>query len=122
MSETAHRNVVESVEGLIGDTPLLRLDGVAENLLGKVEAANAYSVKDRIAREMIDEVRGVTADEAREAARRLGREAGLLVGVSSGAALAAATEYATEQPGETVVVVLPDTGERYLSTGLFDQP
>ncbi|AXG08943.1 cysteine synthase A [Haloplanus rubicundus] len=304
MSETAHRNVVESVEGLIGDTPLLRLDGVAENLLGKVEAVNAYSVKDRIAREMIDaaegsgdlppggtvveatsgntgiglatvavargydcaltmpesmseerrtmlaalgadleltpaeegmgganrraeelaaaddavlvgqfeneanprahrtttgpeirratggdvdavvagvgtggtitglgeyfvergddvttvavepassptiteacsdghdiqgigpgflpdvvrtdlidEVRGVTADEARTAARRLGREAGLLVGISSGAALAAATAYATEHPTETTVVILPDTGERYLSTDLFD--
>jgi cysteine synthase A len=304
MSETAHRNVVASVEGLIGDTPLLRLDGFAENLLGKVEAANAYSVKDRIAREMIDaaeasgdlppggtvveatsgntgiglatvaaargydcvltmpesmseerrtmlaalgadleltpaeegmgganrraeelaaaddavlvgqfeneanprahrtttgpeirratggdvdavvagvgtggtitgvgeyfaergddvttvavepassptitaqcgdghdiqgigpgflpdvlrtdlldEVRGVTADEARAVARRLGREAGLLVGVSSGAALAAATAYATEHPTETTVVVLPDTGERYLSTDLFD--
>jgi cysteine synthase A len=69
---------------------------------------------------LIDEVRKVTADEARTAARRLGREAGLLVGISSGAALAAATAYATEHPAETTVVVLPDTGERYLSTGLFE--
>ncbi|WP_251342052.1 cysteine synthase A [Haloplanus halophilus] len=69
---------------------------------------------------LIDEVRAVTAAEAREAARRLGREAGLLVGVSSGAALAAATAYAADHPAETTVVILPDTGERYLSTGLFE--
>lgn len=70
--------------------------------------------------DLIDEVRAVDADEARRATRRLGREAGLLVGISSGAALAAATEYATAHPGETTVVVLPDTGERYLSTDLFE--
>ncbi|WP_251328852.1 cysteine synthase A [Haloplanus pelagicus] len=70
---------------------------------------------------LIDEVRAVTAEEARAAARRLGREAGLLVGISSGAALAAATEYATANPSETTVVVLPDTGERYLSTDLFEE-
>jgi len=304
VNEMDHRTVVESVEGIIGETPLLRLDGFAENLLGKVEAANPYSVKDRIAREMIDaaeragdllsggtiveatsgntgiglaavaaardydcvltmpesmseerrtmlaalgaeleltpaeegmgganrraaeladaddavlvgqfeneanprahrtttgpeiwrttggdvdavvagvgtggtvtgvgeyfadrdadvrivavepessptiteqcadghdiqgigpgflpgvlrtkfvdEVRAVTGEEARTAARRLGREAGLLVGISSGAALAAATDYATAHPSETTVVVLPDTGERYLSTDLFE--
>jgi cysteine synthase A len=301
MSETVERNVVDSVEELIGETPLLRLDGFADGLLGKVEAANPYSVKDRIARAMIDaaersgdlqpggtiveatsgntgiglaavaaargydcvltmpesmseerrtmlaalgaaleltpaeegmgganrraeelataddavlvgqfeneanprahrettgpeirratgggvdavvagvgtggtvtgvgesldeavrmiavepessptitaqcsdghdiqgigpgflpevlrtdlidEVRAVGSDEARDAARRLGREEGLLVGISSGAALAAAAEYATEHPGETTVVVLPDSGERYLSTALFD--
>jgi cysteine synthase A len=305
MSDPGQRNVVESVEGLIGETPLVRLDEFADNLLGKVEAANAYSVKDRVARgmidaaeeagalppggtvveatsgntgiglatvsaargydcvltmpesmsaerrtvlaalgadvaltpaeagmggaarraeelaaaddavlvgqfenaanprahrqttgpeiyrdtagevgavvagvgtggtitglaecfadrdpgvttvavepassptiteqctdghdiqgigpgfvpevlrtDLIDEVRGVTAEAARTATRRLGQTTGLLVGISSGAALAAATEYATEHPEETTVVVLPDTGERYLSTGLFDE-
>jgi len=70
--------------------------------------------------ELVDEVRGVTGDTARDAARRLGREAGLLVGISSGAALAAATDYATTHPAETTVVILPDTGERYLSTDLFE--
>jgi len=69
--------------------------------------------------ELIDEVRQVTAAEAKATARELGHEEGLLVGISSGAALAAATAYADEHPGETVVVVLPDTGERYLSTDLF---
>jgi cysteine synthase A len=70
--------------------------------------------------DLLDEVRAVTAEEARAAARRLGREAGLLVGISSGAALAAAADYATANPSETTVVVLPDTGERYLSTDLFE--
>lgn len=69
---------------------------------------------------LVDEIRAVDAADAKSAARRLGREAGLLVGISSGAALTAATEYATEHPDETTVVVLPDTGERYLSTDLYD--
>lgn len=77
-------------------------------------------VPDVLRTELVDEVRSVAADDARAAARRLGREAGLLVGISSGAALAAATAYATVHPDETTVVVLPDTGERYLSTDLFD--
>ncbi|MFB6307940.1 MAG: cysteine synthase A [Haloarculaceae archaeon] len=72
-------------------------------------------------RELIDEVRTVSKDAAVEAARTLGREEGLLVGISSGAALSAAAEYAREHPEETTVVVLPDTGERYLSTDLFEE-
>ncbi len=70
--------------------------------------------------DLIDDVRAVGAEEAKSAARHLGRSEGLLVGISSGAALAAAQEYAREQPDELVVVVLPDTGERYLSTDLFE--
>ncbi|MFC6730650.1 pyridoxal-phosphate dependent enzyme, partial [Natronoarchaeum mannanilyticum] len=52
--ERSDEAVAESVDELIGGTPLLRLDSVAENLYGKVEASNPYSVKDRIAREMLD--------------------------------------------------------------------
>jgi len=77
-------------------------------------------VPDVLDRDLIDEVRAVAGEEATATARRLGREEGLLVGVSAGAALAAATDYAREHPGETTVVVLPDTGERYLSTDLYD--
>ncbi|MFB6227798.1 MAG: cysteine synthase A [Halobacteriales archaeon] len=69
--------------------------------------------------ELIDEVRAVCGTEAKTAARELARSEGLLAGISSGAALAAATEYADENPGELVVVVLPDSGERYLSTDLY---
>jgi cysteine synthase A len=68
-----------------------------------------------------DEIQRVDVAQARAAARRLARAEGLLVGVSSGAALHAATVVAArpEHAGATVVVVLPDTGERYLSTPLF---
>lgn len=69
--------------------------------------------------DLVDETRAVDAETAKETARELGRSEGLLVGISSGAALAAAVEYADEHPTELVVVVLPDTGERYLSTDLF---
>lgn len=70
--------------------------------------------------ELIDEVRAVAAADAKETARLLGRAEGLLVGISAGAALSVATDYATAHPEDVVVVVLPDTGERYLSTDLFD--
>jgi cysteine synthase len=68
-----------------------------------------------------DEVRQVTVDEARAAARRLARVEGILAGVSSGAALHAASVVSglARHRGAVVVVVLPDTGERYLSTPLF---
>lgn len=68
-----------------------------------------------------DEVVTVTTDEAYAAARLMGRREGVLVGISSGAALHAAIEIAKrpENEGKTVVVLLPDTGDRYLSTALF---
>ena len=70
--------------------------------------------------DLVDEVRGVTDERAKATARRVGRSEGLLVGVSGGAALAAGADYAAERPDELVVAVVPDGGERYLSTDLFD--
>jgi cysteine synthase A len=68
----------------------------------------------------LDEVVTVTDDEAHETARRLAREEGLMVGISSGAAMAAALKVAARVDQlTTIVTVLPDTGERYLSTQLF---
>jgi len=69
----------------------------------------------------IDEIYKVQDDEALDTARILAREEGLLVGISSGAAAFAATKIAArkEYAGKNIVVVLPDTGERYLSTALF---
>ncbi len=72
-------------------------------------------------RQLIDSVFPVTEQQAYHAARELGRNEGLLVGISSGAALHAAQELAKEpeNEGKNIVVLLPDTGERYLSTPMF---
>ncbi len=71
---------------------------------------------------ILDEIIAVTGDEAYQAARALGKKEGVLCGISSGAALHAGIEIArrAENAGKTVVVLLPDTGDRYLSTNLFE--
>jgi len=70
-------------------------------------------------KQRIDEKINIEDEEAYETARRLAREEGLLVGMSSGAAMAAAVKEAGRMAGGTLVVILPDGGERYLSTPLF---
>ncbi|MES1210140.1 MAG: pyridoxal-phosphate dependent enzyme, partial [Pseudomonadota bacterium] len=69
-----------------------------------------------------DEIERVTNDEAIDHARRLAREEGILSGISSGAAVAVALRLAArrQHEGKTIVVVLPDSGERYLSSALFE--
>ena len=67
-----------------------------------------------------DEILTVSEEDAFAAARELGRREGILCGISSGAALFAALEVAAKNPGKTIVALLPDTGERYLSTTLFE--
>jgi cysteine synthase A len=71
--------------------------------------------------ELVDEIIKVTNDDAGMTARRLAKEEGILVGISSGAAAWAALEVAKrpENEGKLIVVILPDTGERYISTWLF---
>ncbi|WP_289739111.1 cysteine synthase A [Paramuribaculum intestinale] len=71
---------------------------------------------------VVDEIVTVCTDYARTMTRQIARQEGLLVGISSGAALAAALEIGRrpESEGKTIVALLPDTGERYLSTGVYD--
>lgn len=73
-------------------------------------------------KDILDAIKLITNEEAFEAAKLLARTEGVLVGISSGAALCAATQLARqpENKGKIIVALLPDTGERYLSTGLFD--
>ncbi len=87
----------------------------------KIQGLGAGFVPTILDRSVIDEVYTVTDAEAGKAARSAAKEEGLLVGISSGAALAAALAYAQKEEwaGATIVTILPDTGERYLSTWLY---
>lgn len=88
----------------------------------KIQGLGAGFIPDVLDMSVIDKVEQVSNEEAFETARRLTREEGLISGISCGAAAAVALRLAAQDAyeGKTVVVVLPDSGERYLSTPLFD--
>jgi len=88
----------------------------------KIQGIGAGFLPDTLDRSVIDKVVTVTDDEAYECTREIARLDGLLVGISSGAALAATRKIAAdpENEGKKIVVILPDTGERYLSAGVFE--
>ena len=87
----------------------------------KIQGIGAGFVPDVLRMDLVDEVIQVSNEDAAKTARRLAKEEGLFVGISSGAAVWAAIEIAKkkENKGKLIVVILPDTGERYLSTELF---
>lgn len=88
----------------------------------KIQGIGAGFVPNNYHANVVDEVIGIENDEAMEASRELARTEGVLVGISSGASLAAAVRLArrAENEGKTIVALLPDTGERYLSTPLYN--
>jgi len=87
----------------------------------QIQGLGAGFVPDTLDESVVDEIVKVKNEAAFETARKLARHEGLLVGISSGAAVFAATQLAQrpEYRGKSIVVLLPDTGERYLSTALF---
>ena len=87
----------------------------------KIQGIGAGFVPKIYNNDVVDEVFDVDNDDAIRTGRELARQEGLLVGISSGAAAFAASEIAKrpENAGKTIVVLLPDTGERYLSTVLY---
>ncbi len=90
----------------------------------KIQGIGAGFVPDVLRRDLLDEVVQVSNDDAGAMGRKLAKEEGILAGISSGAAVWAAVEVAKRpsSEGKLIVVVLPDTGERYLSTWLFQEP
>lgn len=88
----------------------------------KIQGIGAGFVPDVLNREIIDEIVQVTNEDAINTAREIAKKEGILVGISSGAAMWAAIQIAKrrESEGKTIVVLLPDTGERYLSTALLE--
>jgi cysteine synthase A len=90
----------------------------------KIQGIGAGFIPEVLKMDLVDEVIKVSDGDAGLLARRLAKEEGILVGISSGAASWAAIEVAKreESKGKMIVVILPDTGERYLSTWLFNEP
>lgn len=111
------------------DVKVIAVEPAASPLLTKgyagphaIQGIGANFVPDALDKSVIDEIIDVEDNRAKEVARELAKAEGLLCGISSGAALAAAIEVAKreENAGRRIVVILPDGGERYMSTGLFD--
>ena len=89
----------------------------------RIQGIGAGFIPEVLKKELLDEIIKVKNEDAFSTARRLAKEEGILAGISSGAAVWAALEVAArpENKGKLIVAILPDTGERYLSTGLFEE-
>ena len=108
------------------DLKIVAVEPAASPLLSKglagshgLQGIGANFVPQVLDTQIYDEIVPVTEEQAYAAGRLMGQKEGVLVGISSGAALHAAIEIAKKEEGKTIVVLLPDTGERYLSTPMF---
>ena len=86
----------------------------------KIQGIGANFIPGNYDKDAVEKVVTVKGDDAIETTRRLAREEGILAGISSGAAVRAALELASSVEGKKIVAILPDVGDRYLSTGIFD--
>jgi cysteine synthase A len=86
----------------------------------RIQGIGAGFVPEVLETDLLDRVITVSDEDAIEMSRRLAREEGLLCGISAGANVAASLKYAEENPGELIVTIIPDSGERYLQTALFE--
>lgn len=119
--------VGEVLKKEIGEVKVIGVEPAASPVLSggqagphKIQGIGAGFVPKNLNREVVDQIIQVSNEDAMATARRMAREEGILVGISSGAAVFAALQVAKELgAGKRVVVVAPDTGERYLSTELF---
>jgi len=107
------------------DSPVITQHLAGESLAPgphKIQGIGAGFIPDTLDLDLVDQVEQVSNDEAIDYARRLAREEGILAGISCGAATAVAARLAArpEHTGKTIVVILPDSGERYLSSVLYE--
>lgn len=86
----------------------------------KIQGIGAGFIPDTFDKNVVDKIITVTNEDAVETARKAAKQEGMFIGISSGASLYAAINLANENPDKTVVALLPDTGERYLSSVLFE--
>lgn len=121
--------VGEALRAKKADLQIVAVEPAASPLLSqgwagphKIQGIGANFVPQILNQTLYNEVLAIEADAAYQACRELAKEEGLLVGISSGAAAAAALQLAQrpENAGKTILAILPDTGERYLSTDLFE--
>ena len=86
----------------------------------KIQGIGANFIPENYDKDVVEKVVTVKGDDAIKTMRRLAREEGILAGISSGAAVKAALEIASKEESKKIVAILPDVGDRYLSTGIFD--